>query len=76
MPRWGKPYRDKRDWKKYNEQLVVRGEFLLDLDFADRWFSEIGEMCETFQDEPIKKGRTVCFSRFRCAVAVGLEAAG
>ena len=32
--RWGKKREDKRDWKKYNEELVVRGEFLLDLDWV------------------------------------------
>ncbi len=27
--RWGKPYRDMRNWKEYNEELVIRGEILL-----------------------------------------------
>ncbi|MEM4063821.1 MAG: IS5/IS1182 family transposase, partial [Conexivisphaerales archaeon] len=31
--RWGKPYKDRRDWKAYNEELVIRGTFLFDLDF-------------------------------------------
>ena len=44
MARWGKPYHDKRDWKRYNEELVVRGEFLLDLDFSDHWFSDVAGM--------------------------------
>ena len=26
MPRCGKPYKDRRDWKEYNEELVIRGE--------------------------------------------------
>ena len=25
----GKPYRDIRNWKEYNEELVIRGEILL-----------------------------------------------
>ncbi len=41
MARRGKPYHDKRNWKKYNEELVVRGEFLLDLDFSDHWFQTL-----------------------------------
>jgi hypothetical protein len=44
MTRWGKPFKDGRNWKEYNEQLVVRGEFLLDLDFSERWFSDIERM--------------------------------
>ncbi|MGC9144706.1 MAG: hypothetical protein ACP5GS_01115 [Nitrososphaeria archaeon] len=27
--RWGNKFIDRRDWAKYNEQLAVRGEFLL-----------------------------------------------
>jgi hypothetical protein len=23
MPRWGKPYKDRRNWKEYNEELVI-----------------------------------------------------
>lgn len=42
--RWGKPYRDKRDWPNYNEQLVIRGEFYLDLDFAEHWDDELDRM--------------------------------
>ena len=49
MVRWknktGKPYKDKRDWKKYNEELVVRGEFLLDLDWITiSWEEELQQM--------------------------------
>src|SRR3989338_5057377 len=42
--RWGKKREDKRDWKKYNEELVVRGEFLLDLDWVKSWNKELREM--------------------------------
>ena len=44
MPRWGKPYKDKRNWKEYNEELVIRGTFFFDLDFADQWDSELNRM--------------------------------
>lgn len=33
-----------RDWKTYNEQLVRRGELLLDLDFVENWEKELEEM--------------------------------
>ncbi len=36
MPRWGKPYKDKRNWKEYKEEPVIRGKMLFDLDFADQ----------------------------------------
>jgi hypothetical protein len=31
--RWKKHHKDNRDWSKYNDELVVRGEFYLDLGF-------------------------------------------
>lgn len=39
--RWGKPYVDNRDWPKYNEHLVQRGEFYLSLDFIVGWYAEL-----------------------------------
>lgn len=42
--RWGKIFKDKRDWKKYNEELIIRGEFYFDFDFLDNWDSEIEQM--------------------------------
>ena len=42
--RWGDSYFDRRDWKKYNEQLVKRGEFLLDLNFVENWQQELTKM--------------------------------
>lgn len=42
--RWGDSYFDRRDWKTYNEQLVRRGEFLLDLNFVENWHQEIHTM--------------------------------
>lgn len=42
--RWGKKFIDKRDWKKTNEDYVVRGEFLLDFDWVKSWDKELIEM--------------------------------
>lgn len=39
--RWGKKFVDKRDWKPYNEELVVRGEFLLELEWVKSWEEEL-----------------------------------
>jgi hypothetical protein len=33
-----------RNWKEYNEQLVRRGEALLDFDFLKGWGVELKEM--------------------------------
>jgi hypothetical protein len=44
--RWGKKRKDKRDWRKYNEELVVRGEFYLDCDWVASWNKELDEMNE------------------------------
>lgn len=38
--RWGKKYEDKRDWKKYNEQLIKRGEYYINPRFLDTWIEE------------------------------------
>jgi len=35
--RWGKYHKDQRDWSKYNDELVVRSEFYLDLGFSEHW---------------------------------------
>ena len=42
--RWGKKYVDNRDWSVYNEQLVRRGEYLLDLDWVKGWDKELNVM--------------------------------
>lgn len=42
--RWGKKFKDKRDWRAYDEELVVRGEFLLDLDWVENWDKELEDM--------------------------------
>lgn len=42
--RWGKKYKDKRNWKAYNSKLVKRGEFYINPVFLDTWLDEIREM--------------------------------
>lgn len=37
-------YLDERDWKKYNAELVKRGEFFLDLEFVSSWDNELVQM--------------------------------
>ncbi|EQD76499.1 transposase IS4 family protein, partial [mine drainage metagenome] len=54
MPRWGKPYKDKRNWKEYNEELVIRGKFLFDLDFVDQWDSELSRMNKGKRGSPYR----------------------
>ena len=34
----------RRDWKKYNEKLVRRGEIYLSLDFLGSWNEELSRM--------------------------------
>ena len=41
MREWGRKFIDKRNWKQYNEQLVIRGEFYLDLSFRGEWSKEL-----------------------------------
>lgn len=37
-------YKDHRDWKRYNEELVVRWAFFLDFSFVDNWDKELTRM--------------------------------
>ena len=52
MTRWGKPYRDRRNWKEYNEELVIRGKFFFDLDFVKQWDMELKRMNEGKRGSP------------------------
>ena len=43
----------KRDWKKYNQELVRRGELLIELGFLESWSRELeamnqGKRCKPF----------------------------
>lgn len=42
--RWGVVFEGKRNFEKYDEELVVRGEFLLDLDWVKSWDAELEDM--------------------------------
>jgi len=42
--RWGKKYEDKRNWKVYHEELIIRGEFFFDFDFLENWDKELAFM--------------------------------
>lgn len=52
--RWGPKRVDKRNWQKYNEELVVRGEFLLDLDWVENWYEELEEMNRGKRGKPFE----------------------
>jgi len=42
--RWGKKVFYIRDWKKYNEELVQRGVYILDFEMVQNWDKELVEM--------------------------------
>jgi hypothetical protein len=42
--RWGEPHKDTRDWHIYNEQLVQRGKYWLDLEWVKSWDAELEQM--------------------------------
>ena len=42
--RWGNKFEDKRDWKVYHEELIIRGEFFFDFDFLEHWDDELVRM--------------------------------
>ena len=52
MSRWGKPYRDQRNWKEYSEEMVIRGTFFFDLDFVGKWDMELKRMNDGKRGSP------------------------
>jgi len=42
--RWGNNFEDKRDWKVYHEELIIRGEFFFDFGFLENWDDELIQM--------------------------------
>ena len=42
--RWGPEKKHVCNWKEYNEELVVRGEFFLELEWVKSWDSELEKM--------------------------------
>lgn len=41
--RWGKKYKDTRNWKDYNNKLVKRGEYYINPSFLETWLQETKE---------------------------------
>jgi len=52
--RWGTKRDDRRDWSAYNEELTVRGEFLLDLEWVKSWNKELKEMNKGKKGKPFE----------------------
>ena len=52
--RWKQNRTFLRDWRVVNERLVVRGEFLLDLDWAKNWDNELEEMNKDKKGHPFE----------------------
>lgn len=52
--RWGKKREDKRIWSEYNEELVVRGQFLLDFNWVQSWPDELKEMNKDKKGRPFE----------------------
>jgi len=42
--RWGKEFKDHRNWEVYHEELIIRGEFFFDFYFLDNWDDELIQM--------------------------------
>ena len=41
--RWGKKFKDNRNWKEYNTRLIKRGEYYINPRFLETWLEEIKE---------------------------------
>lgn len=52
--RWGKKFKEVRDWPETNRRLVKRGEYLLDLGFVENWDQELKVMNEGKIGPPFK----------------------
>jgi len=50
--RWGNKFIRRRDWASYNEELVVKSEFLLSTDMFDKWDEELEMMNEDKRGRP------------------------
>lgn len=50
--RWGKKFVDKRDHKQYQDELLIRYEIYLDLDWVDSWSDELAEMNKGKRGKP------------------------
>ena len=45
-------YIDKRNWKEYNNKLIKRGEFYINLVFLDTWLLETKEINKDKEGSP------------------------
>lgn len=52
--RWGNTFIDRRKWPVYNEQLVKRGEYLLDMDLISHWKEELDSMNQGKRGAPYR----------------------
>jgi len=52
--RWGKTFKDKRNWKIYHEELIIRGEFFFDFDFLENWNQELVKMNKSKRGHPFE----------------------
>lgn len=52
--RWGKEFKDKRDWVIYNEALIKRGEWFFDLSFLESLIEELECMNKKKVGRPYK----------------------
>ena len=52
--RWGKKFKDNRDWVEYNSKLIRRGEWFFDFSFLKRITSELNLMNKNKVGRPYK----------------------
>ncbi len=52
--RWGRKFTDDRNWREYNEELVVRGEFLLETKWVGSWDNELTAMNNGKRGKPFE----------------------
>jgi len=52
--RWGKKFKDKRDWQEYNAKLIKRGEWFFDFSFLENISQELKQMNKNKVGKPYK----------------------
>ena len=52
--RWGKEFKDTRDWVEYNAKLIKRGEWFFDFSFLESVGEELKEMNKNKVGKPYK----------------------
>jgi hypothetical protein len=52
--RWGRKFKDKRNWQVCNEQLVKRGEYWIDLAWVKTWDEELITMNHNKEGRPFQ----------------------